>query len=89
MCVRGIGQADKHLTKSYLQGAREAGIDIKRIKLDEPLEQQGPFHAILHKAHRNKGMHKCLIHVCVNILHEITAMMELLSSMFKCTMPVT
>ncbi|KAK9810418.1 hypothetical protein WJX72_010392 [[Myrmecia] bisecta] len=46
-------KAEKHLTDKFVCRAADAGIRIKRINPGAPLEEQGPFHILLHKINRD------------------------------------
>ncbi|KAK9868299.1 hypothetical protein WJX84_009842 [Apatococcus fuscideae] len=48
-------KAKKHLKGSLLARAANAGIQIKVVDPDQPLEEQGPFDVVLHKVNRNKA----------------------------------
>ena len=51
-------KASKHVSQHLIDHAAEHGIQIKIICIDRPLEDQGPFNAILQKI-RRRGMYVC------------------------------
>ncbi|KAK9841570.1 hypothetical protein WJX74_008089 [Apatococcus lobatus] len=54
-------KAKKHLKGSLLARAANAGINIKVVDPDQPLEEQGPFDVVLHKVNRNKAWRRAFI----------------------------
>ena len=55
-------QAGKHLKPKLVELADSAGLDLIPINPDQPVEDQGPFDIILHKA-RSQGA-ACFMLVC-------------------------
>lgn len=51
----GFAQVARHLYPELLEAARAAGIECWPIDRAVPLEQQGPFSAIVHKVRGNPG----------------------------------
>jgi hypothetical protein len=48
-------QAKRYLTPATLRAAAAAGLELAAIDTARPLEEQGPFDAILHKLGPDKG----------------------------------
>ena len=42
----------KHISDRLVAEAAEAGVELRFVEKDVPLEQQGPFHAILQKVRK-------------------------------------
>ena len=55
-------QAGKHLKPKLLELADSAGLDLIPINPDQPVEDQGPFDIILHKARSQGAAH--FMHLC-------------------------
>jgi hypothetical protein len=52
---RCVAQVSRYLTPHMLEVASQAGLDLCIINPSVPLEQQGPFDAIIHKLRPNQG----------------------------------
>lgn len=52
--LRNSLQAKKHISPKLIERAAEAGIELKILNPEQPLEDQEPFNVVLHKI-RNAG----------------------------------